>query len=416
MSRPTVRGVDRRRLLRTGAVALGGAGTGWVAAGATLPRDPTSLTPETAETTAQRGGSTGPLVGNRIVPFHGTSQAGVLTPPQAFLSLLGLDLADGADRGTLQGVLRLISDDGARLSRGLPALADTEPELAAKPASLSLTVGLGPRVLRDLLPSYAGLVAPLPAFDIDRLEEAWGQTDLVVQLCADDPLTLAHARRMLLKDVAGSARATWLQEGFRRAQGTDDGATMRNLMGQVDGTGNPRPTDADFASVLWSQQAGFEGGTCLVVRRIRTELDTWDKVDRAGREATIGRRLDTGAPLTGTREFDTPDFEAVDRLGLPVIDPASHLARAHARGSVERFLRRPYNYVVPDPTRLTGEDSGLVFLAYAADLEAQFLPVQRRLAALDRLNTWTTPIGSAVYAVPPGAADGEYVGQRMVES
>lgn len=408
--------LGRRQLLRTGAVALGGVGTGWAGAAVALETDRTRTSDTTsgADTTVE---ASSPAPGNRTVAFHGPRQAGVTTTPQANLSLLGLDLEDGTDRDGLERLLRLVSDDAARLSRGLPALADSEPELAERPASLSVTVGLGPRVLRDLLPAYDGLVAPIPALDIDRLDDAWGQTDVALQICTDDPVMLAHTRRMLLKDLAGIARLRWVQEGFRRATGVEaEGTTMRNLMGQVDGTGNPLPTDADFDGLLWSEREGFVGGTCMAVRRIRMELDTWDKVDRAGRETTIGRRLDNGAPLTGTKEFDSPDFQATDAQGLPVIDPASHIARATSQTPRERFLRRGYNYVVPDADRPTGEDSGLIFIAFAADLEEQFVPVQRRLATLDRLNEWTTPIGSAVYAVPPGAAEGEYVGQGMIET
>ena len=46
------------------------------------------------------------------------------------------------------------------------------------------------------------------------------------------------------------------------------------------------------------------------------------------------------------------------------------------------------------------------------------MPVQRRLHELDRLNTWVTTIGSAVYAVPPAAREddaGDYVGSALLE-
>ncbi len=398
----------RRQLLRTGAAALGGAGAGWSAAATLLPAGQSSAA-------APPAASYGAPPGNQTVPFHGPRQAGVATPGQAHLSLLGLDLLPDVRRDGLRRLMRLLSDDAARLTRGLPALADTEPELAGHAARLTVTFGFGPRTMGLLGPRPAGAVRPLPPFRTDRLDPAWGQTDLAVQVCADDPVTVAHARRMLLKDLAGFGRLRWLQDGFRHARGTvPDGTTPRNLLGQVDGTGNPTEADADFADLVWSRRPGFEGGTFLVVRRIRTLLDKWDRVDRAGREAVIGRRLDNGAPLTGASEHDQPDLDATDALGFPVIDPASHVARARTGDPRHRFLRRGYNYTTPDPSRPTGEDSGLVFIAFAADVERQFVPVQRRLADLDRLNEWVTTIGSAVYAVPPGAAEGEYVAQRLL--
>lgn len=404
----------RRQLLRASAVAVGGAGVGWSAGAAVASATGSSSPAEAPARTATGTTSLGPEPGAALVPFHGPHQAGVTTPPQAHLSLLGLDLRRGVDRADLGRLLGLLSDDARRLSVGLPALADSEPELAARPARLTVTLGLGPSVMTDLL-GRRGVLAPLPAFRTDRLREEWGQTDLVVQVCCDDPITLAHARRMLLKDAAAFVRVRWIQDGFRRGAGMDTaGASMRNVMGQVDGTGNPQETDADFASLVWSQRAGLEGATTMVVRRIRTLLDTWDAVDRVGREAVIGRRLDTGAPLTGQREEDPLDLDAVDDLGLPVTDPASHVARAHSSDPRQRFLRRPYNYVVPDASRPTGEDAGLVFVAFCADAARQFVPVQRRLAEQDRLNQWTSAIGSGVYLVPPGAAEGEAVGARLL--
>jgi dye decolorizing peroxidase len=46
-------------------------------------------------------------------------------------------------------------------------------------------------------------------------------------------------------------------------------------------------------------------------------------------------------------------------------------------------------------------------------VERQFVPIQRRLDELDMLNTWTVPVGSAVFAVPPGCAEGGFVGDVL---
>ena len=44
-------------------------------------------------------------------------------------------------------LLRLLTDDAARLTQGEPALADTDPELAQQPSRLTVTLGFGPRVI-----------------------------------------------------------------------------------------------------------------------------------------------------------------------------------------------------------------------------------------------------------------------------
>ncbi len=151
----------------------------------------------------------------------------------------------------------------------------------------------------------------------------------------------------------------------------------------------------------------------MVVRRIRMDLDRWDDLDRGSREQVIGRRLADGAPLTGGT-VDTPlDLAAVGPDGLPVIADFAHARRAHATTPDEVFLRRGYSYDEPSAGDAIS-DSGLIFCAYQADVGRQFLPVQRRLAELDLLNQWTTPIGSAVFAIPPGCAPGGWVGEGLL--
>ncbi|PQZ96512.1 peroxidase [Arthrobacter sp. MYb227] len=355
------------------------------------------------------------LHGQQTIEFYGTHQPGIDTPAPAFVSFLALDLLlpDGSSmvdqREILRRVLKLISADAHRLMSGRGILADTEPELAQNPARLTVTVGLGPRAVKimnaALVPSW---LKPLEAFDIDKLDEAWGQSDLVIQICGDDKMSLAHAARAITKDVRSMATLRWVQDGFRHSRGSqDEAATMRNLFGQVDGSANPR--DEMLERTLWGGEKlepWVRGGTSLVLRRIEMDLDTWDHVDRPGRDFSLGRRQDTGAPVTGGGEFDAPDLQATDELGLPIVSPDSHVARSQAREADEKILRRGYNY-------LEGQHAGLLFASYQCNVEVQFLPIQRRLAQADMLNEWTTPIGSAVYAVLPGCVAGSYLGAEL---
>ncbi|MGY0235277.1 Dyp-type peroxidase [Longispora urticae] len=387
-------------MLAGGALAVGGAALTGAAAGSAWGTPPAPSAPAAPAVPV-------------VVPFWGAHQAGIATPPQAHAVFLALDLGPGVDRAAVVRLMRLLTDDAARLTQGRAALGDTEPELAGDPARLTVTFGFGPGLFRAAgLPSP---VAPLPPFGIDRLEERWSGGDLLVQVCADDPLTVAHAHRMLVKDARPFGRVRFGQHGFRRGAGTQPaGATQRNVMGQLDGTANPAPDSADLAAAVWITEGPLRGGTTLVLRRIRAELETWDAVDRAGKEFAVGRRLDTGAPLTGTAEHDLPDLAARNALGFPVIDDAAHIRRAHVAEPGARIHRRPYNYdgaAGPDGR----PDSGLLFASYQRDVAGQFLPIQRRLAEADLLNEWTTPIGSGVYAVPPGVEPGRYVGHTVLE-
>jgi dye decolorizing peroxidase len=258
--------------------------------------------------------------------------------------------------------------------------------------------------------------ADLPAYRIDKLVPEFSGGDLVVSIGSDDPLTLAHAARQLTRTARSFASIRWSQKGFVRSQGvTPATQTNRNLFGQVDGTINPTPGTADFSGQVWAQgsPSWFVGGTQLVLRRIFMNLDTWDKLDEGGKEISVGRKLSNGAPLTGTHEFDAADLEATNSAGLTVIPDFAHLRRARTDNPHEKFLRRPLNYddgILPDGT----SNSGLLFAAYMANIQTQYLPVQQRLADLDLLNTWTTPVGSAVFALPPGCLPGGFIGEGLL--
>lgn len=392
-------GSTRRQFLLGGAVA----GVGAVAAvGADLVLNRPDTVPAPA----------GPMNGEGTVPFHGVHQAGIDTAAQAHGVFAALDLHADIDREGIVRLLRILTDDAARMTQGRPALADSEPELAMSPANLTVTFGFGPGLVARAGGAAPAWLAPLPPFRVDRLRPEFSDGDLLLQIAGDDPLTVAHATRMLLKDARGFADLRWTQQGFRRAYGTErPGTTMRNLFGQVDGTTNPEPGTADFDRVVWAEDAWLAGGTGMVVRRIRMDLDKWDRLDRSGRDASVGRTLANGAPLTGTGEFDEPDFEATTAIGFPVIPQFAHIRRARGDGA-ERIFRRAYNY---DERPVGGEvsESGLIFVSFQADIDRQFTPMQKRLDELDLLNEWTVPIGSAVFAIPPGCREGGFIGETL---
>ena len=408
--------LTRRGLLAAGGAAILGAASGCT----TAAQDPTPATgtPTTGSTpppAPPAGDGVGPVASDTRVPFHGVHQSGVETRPALLQTFVGLDLRDPS-RESADAVLRLVSDDAARLTQGQPALGDTEPEIAASPAGLTITVGLGrplfTRVgLGDRIPDQ---LAEIPAFSTDRLEDRWGQTDLLLQVGSDDAVSLAHAVRMLTKDLSTLTDVRWMQQGFRASAPAVPGSTStRNLMGQVDGTVNPQPGTPQFDEVVWIDggPGWVSGGTILVLRRIRMLLDDWEVLDRETQEVVIGRHIATGAPLGGANEQDPVPFDAVDDKGLPVIPADAHVRVAHAPTTAEMILRRPYSY---DEGMHDGtNDVGLLFAAYTRDPRASFIPMQERIAASDAFNRWNTTIGSAAYLIPAGAVEGGYLAEGV---
>lgn len=409
--------LSRRALLTGGAAGLGigavlgiGGSLGAVALRGGIGSAPVDAAAAEAVRSLGSGGAL-PGFGGESLPCHGEHQSGVLTAPGAHIRYTAYALRPDTDADALRRMFRVLTGDVEGLTSGRGPLADPEPELAARPSRLTITVGVGPglvdRVDPGLRPEW---LAPLPAFDRDRLGAGYDGGDLLLAVQADDPLPLAHAARMLDRDLASFAERRWVQQGFRQARGAEpDGTTMRNLMGQVDGTSNPAPEEEGFESLVWlGADAGWlAGGSAFVLRRIRMELDTWDMVDRPGREQTIGRRLSDGAPLTGGGERTDPDFAARNELGLPVIPAAAHIRRAHSENPGERIFRRAVNYD-------DGGEAGLLFGCYQRDPLAQFVPIQRRLDEADLLNQWVTHTGSAVFAVLPGFRPGGALGGTLL--
>lgn len=354
-----------------------------------------------------------------IVAFDGEHQAGVDTDMQAHLNLVGFDLKPGIGKRGFRNLMSLWTEDARALCTGETPLGSLEPEMVDVPANLTITCGWGEPVFDklgagDLKPDWLRDIKP---FSKDQLSDKWGQTDVVLQICCDDAVMASHAMRHMIRAGTDYAKVTWLQQGFANSFGSlPQGATHRNLFGQLDGTVNPRGEE-EYDEQVWIDEGPdwAQGGTCMVVRRIRMNLDTWEKLDRATRENSVGRKLSNGAPLTGEEELDEADYSATDKYGLPVIDPNSHMARARppADHPEQKLKRRPYSYdLMPDYAESQEEDliqlsnAGLVFICFQKDPTRQFEPIQARLDEADHLNTWISHIGSAVYFVPPGTSSG----------
>lgn len=367
----------------------------------------------------QESDTSAPLA-DQIEPFDGEHQAGVSTPVQSSLNLVAFDLNDDVSPRQFVNLMRLWTTDARALCTGESPRGSLEPELADAPANLTISCGFGEPLFAKL-----GLEKEKPDwlrdikyFDRDKLDPQWGQTDLVLQICCDDKLTAAHALRHMVRSGSRYAHVVWLQQGFQNTPGLRaEKQTPRNLFGQKDGTVNPR-TSEDFAQQVWIDDGPQwqRGGTALVARRIRMNMETWEEADRPTRETAIGRDLPEGAPLSGGDEFTPVDFDKRDKYGLPAVDRNSHIARAQPPKDhpEQRILRRAYNYdLPPDPhTPDQLSNSGLIFLAYQKDPTKQFEPIQSRLDEADFLNEWITHIGSAVYVLPPGTQAAKDGGKR----
>jgi deferrochelatase/peroxidase EfeB len=211
----------------------------------------------------------------------------------------------------------------------------------------------------------------------------------------------------------------WSQLGFGRTSTTSRSqSTPRNLMGFKDGTANIKAEDtAAMDRYVWVGSEGpawMRGGSYLVSRRIRMLLEVWDRSSLEDQEQTIGRDKYEGAPLGAAKEDDPLDLDAEDG-GEPVIPVDAHVRLASAKfNGGERILRRGYSFTDGVDESLGELEAGLFFICFQRDPERQFVAIQRRLGRMDALNEYIKHVGSAVFAVPPGAKRGGYVGETLL--
>ncbi|WP_258371903.1 Dyp-type peroxidase [Curtobacterium sp. MCBD17_019] len=367
---------------------------------------------------------------SRTHPFYATAarqpQGGIRTEPQRYCVFMTFDMASTLATD-LQVLLARWSAAIAQLQSGgtigtvVPAHADgvgadTGEALDLGPASLTVTVGLGPGLFDErfgLAAHKPAALAQIPALPSDALDPALSGGDLSLQACADDPQVAYHAIRDLARMARGTATVRWTVLGFGRASAGANQTTPRNLMGFKDGTRNIT-TDEDYERFvrLGDDADWMAGGTYQVTRKIQMNIEIWDADVISDQQRVFGRTKVEGAPLSGGTEHTTPDFHATDHAGDTKIDARAHVAlAAHENNGGVKILRRPYNYT--DGLNQYGQlDAGLLFTAFMNDPD-HFTRIQRRLGASDRLNEYISHIGSAVFAVPPAPRKGSYIGERL---
>lgn len=407
---PSMEGLSRRKLLSTaGATGLVLGAAGGAVGYAARPAEATPLT----------------SVGTDQVMFHGKHQPGITQGLQARGHLVAFDLAAGAGRKEAAALLRRWSETARRLMAGEAATQDdTDVARDAGPSSLTVTFGFGHSFFArtGLEKQRPASLDPLPDFSSDHLDKKRSDGDLWVQIGADDALVAFHALRAIQKDAGSAARIRWQMNGFNRSPGaTSHPMTARNLMGQMDGTRNPKPSESDFDRRIFVPSSGsndpswMADGSYAVVRRIRMLLDDWEKLSVKAQEDVVGRRKSDGAALSGGTETTDMDLEKTDAKGNLVVPINAHarITRPDQNGGAA-MLRRPFSY--HDGFDSDGvPDAGLLFVCWQADPLRGFVPVQRKLDRGDALSQYIRHEASGLFAVPGGAAEGEYVGQRLLE-
>jgi deferrochelatase/peroxidase EfeB len=380
----------------------------------------------------------------QLEPFYGAHQAGIVTPQQGHTYVAAFDLTTDK-RDDVIGLLRAWTQAAARMTQGQPAGSLDAPDSQPAPdsadvlglgaAALTITFGFGPGLFTShdgkdrygLAGRRPAALVDLPRFNGDQLIAEKTGGDLFVQACANDAQVAFHAVRQLARMGYGAIQMRWGQAGFLSGP---RGQTPRNLMGFKDGTNNPVTTKAplmnEFVWATADDAAWMNGGTYTVVRRVRITLEHWDRMELGFQEQVFGRHKYSGAPIGRKNEFDAVDLNAQDKDGNPEIPENSHVRLSNrASNDGAQILRRSYSYNDgtnfyverwPPWRQETEYDAGLIFIAHQSDPRKGFIPINEKLSKFDLMNQFTTHVGSAIFAVPPGAREGSFIGAGLFET
>ena len=363
-------------------------------------------------------------------PFFGAHQAGILRPDPAHKQRSSCFAAfdvTATNRAGLTALMKTLSQRGELLTRG-GAVAD--PGIGAPPVDsavlgaampadgLTITVAVGASLFDDrfgLKPLAPLRLTPMKVFPNDFPDPAWTGGDLLIQLCANNPDTVHHALRDLTRHTRAGMQPRWRINGYNSPP--RPGGSGRNLLGFKDGTANPA-ADTEAPQLIWvddpAEPEWTHGGSYQVVRLIRMLVEFWDRVSINEQEGMFGRRRDSGAPLDGTREFDTPNYDA-DPHGQ-VIPLTSHIRLSNPRTpetADQRILRRSYSYDLGvDPNG--NLQAGHVFVAFQQDIHRQFETIQTRLID-EPLVDYVQPFGGGYFFAVPGlAGPADWYTQRLL--
>ncbi|WP_245931666.1 Dyp-type peroxidase [Actinokineospora auranticolor] len=319
----------------------------------------------------------------------GPFQAGITIPREAQPNLLAvvLDVGDDVPVGPL------LAEWGEAI-RALTAGTDTRL-LGLSPGDLTVTVGIGPRLVRLTDPALPG-ADDLPEFPRERITPQARGGDLLVQVCASDAVVPAIAATALLAQAGDRVQERWRQSAHRGSTVPvdQDRTAPRNPFGFIDGIVGPHAPAQQQRDLWLAGPPQVARATIAVLRRMELDLPRFAALPVAAQEAIFGRRRATGEPLSGGTTATDPNLNAKTPDGRYLIPADAHARRAHSTAvGVGLMLRRSYSIDDPAP--------GLLFISFQNTLRT-FTNTLVHMNNNDALLPFTTTTASATFLILPG--------------
>ncbi|RNI23292.1 Dyp-type peroxidase [Flexivirga caeni] len=412
--------LSRRTMLLRAGLATGGAGAAAALAACPAHATPSATNPQLPSGPVSGDHPIGKAGGGNpwrpILPFHGAHQTAVLGDPLPEATIVSFDLLV-SNKAELTGLLRTLTEHvRALIGGGVPTpagIAGTDGSGILGPSAprhaLEAILAFGPGVFTEkfgLADAKPRRLRPMDTFPNDQLDPAWCGGDLLLTLQGYERDVVTNALRDVCRATRGGMQIRWKQDGFTSSP--KPAGHPRNLLGFKDGIAGPDTGNAaQVGELVWAgagEPSWAAGGTYYVMRRIRMLVEFWDRVSTSEQERMFGRRKDSGAPLTGGGEESLPNYSNDPNGNAIPLD--SHIRVANPRTpetANSQFLRRGYSYDA-GVDAVGNLDMGLMFGGFNADLDRQFVAVQKRLVD-EPLVDYITPVGGSYFFAPPGVRD-----------
>ena len=227
-------------------------------------------------------------------------------------------------------------------------------QLAVRPATQELVIGLGPGLIRGLDRSVEGL-RPFPNLSGPGCEVPSTQADLWCWIRGSDQGEIMHAGRQITAMLAPAFQRDRLVDGFTYGEG-------RDLSGYIDGTENPEGAAATEAAIVTGAGAGLDSSSFVAAQVWRHDLDYFETLPQDERDNIIGRRLSDNEELD-----DAPLSAHVKRTAQESFEPEAFILRrsmpwADAGGEGLMFVAfgRTLDAFEVQLRRMTGQEDGIV--------------------------------------------------------
>ena len=371
----------------------------------------------------------------RGVAFHGAHQAGIATPSRTACTSPRSTSPTSADRPTGRSCSRTgraaaarmtagleVGDGAVRRRRrgaagrhgrgaGLPSAGSRSPSASARPSYDAKGAPLRPRR------PPAGALVDLPAFPATSSSRR-----AAAATCASRPAPTTRRSRCTRSATSPgspsgrprSAGRSSASAGRRRT--TPRQVTPRNLFGFKDGTANLSAEDRPPSTVhVWvgrrTDAAWMAGGSYLVARRSACTSRPGTAARSASRSSIIGRTKPEGAPLRAAREHTSP----TSRRGATACRARPlHVRLAHPDATTAaRSCCAAATTSSTATTSSAGSTPGCSSSPSSAIRTDAVHPDPAAPGRRGHAERVHQHVGSAVFAIPPGAAKGSFVGAPL---